>query len=264
MSEGEQTEPRTLRSRLRELYFGATPAALRFQGLLLALDVLIIGFFVTSQFIKAPALLVSIDLVIALFLFADLFAKLYALGSIRRWLTYPTTWVDLVVLATLLLPTLLHNWGFLRILRLWSLVHRERFWNVIGGGRWDDTRAEDLTKAIVTLVVYVFVAAGLTQALFLGHHEKLRNFIDAMYFVVTSLTTTGYGDITIDSPGGRIFSIVLMITGISLFFSVAQKAIVPQQKIAECQQCSLTRHEPDARYCRNCGAELPKPARDGK
>ncbi len=260
---GAEEKP-SLRSRLRELYFGSTPRALQFQGALLALDVLIIGFFVTSQFIRIPALYVVIDIVIALILAADLWAKLYALGSIRRWLRYPTTWIDLVVLATLLLPTLLYNWGFLRILRLWTLVHRERFWNVIGGGRWDDTRAEDLAKAIVTLIVFVFIAAGVTQALFLGDHPKLNNFLDAAYFVVTSLTTTGYGDITLDSAGGRIFTIMLMIAGISLFFSVAQKAIAPSQKIIECANCGLDRHEPDARHCRACGAQLKRAARAEK
>lgn len=259
MSQAE--EKPSLRSRLRELYFGATPAALRFQGVLLALDLLIIGFFIASQFISIAHLYVGIDLLIAAFLAADLWAKFYALGSMRRWLRYPTTWVDLVVLGTLLAPTLLPNWGFLRILRLWTLVHRERFWNVIGGGRWDDTRAEDLTKAIVTLVVFVFMAAGAAQALFLGDHPELRNFVDATYFVVTSLTTTGYGDITFDSAGGRIFSIVLMIAGISLFFSVAQKAIAPSQKIVPCPACGLDRHEPDARHCRACGAQLAPPGR---
>src|SRR5690606_13184820 len=169
-------------------------------------------------------------------------ARLYALGTLKRWLKYPTTWVDIVVLATLLFPTVLYNWGFLRILRLWTLVHSERFWNVLARGKWDDTYIEDLARAVVTLVVFVFLAAGLTQALFLGDHPKLNNFIDAIYFVVTSLTTTGYGDITLDSAGGRLFSIGLMIAGISLFFSIAQKAFAPYQKIQRCVSCGQDRH----------------------
>ncbi len=41
----------TLRSHLRELYFGVTPAALRFQGAMVLLDLIVIGFFVFSQFV---------------------------------------------------------------------------------------------------------------------------------------------------------------------------------------------------------------------
>ena len=142
-----------LRSRVRALYFGHTQRALRFQGVLLALDLLIIGFFIGSQFIAAQPWFWLVDAAIAIFLAIDLFARLFAFGTLKRWLKYPTTWIDLVVLATLLFPTVLYNWGFLRIARLWTIVHSERFWNVLARGRFDETRVEDLTKAIVTLFV---------------------------------------------------------------------------------------------------------------
>ncbi|MGH6949723.1 MAG: ion transporter [Vitreimonas sp.] len=254
---------RRLRSRVRALYFGHTQGALRFQGVLLFLDLLIIGFFIGNQFIAQQPWFWIVDAAIAVFLAIDLLARLFAFGSFRRWFKYPTTWIDLVVLATLAFPTLLYNWGFLRILRLYTLVRSERFWNVLARGKWDDTYVEDLTRAIVALVVFVFIAAGAAQALFVGDHPKLNNFIDAMYFVVTSLTTTGYGDITIDSAGGRLFSIALMLTGISLFFSIAQKVFAPHQKIALCAGCGRDRHDLDARCCKACGAELPGPLRHG-
>lgn len=250
-----------LRSRVRALYFGHTQSAVRFQGVLLVLDIVIIGFFIGSQFIAEQPYFWIIDALIAAFLALDLFARLFAFGTLTRWLKYPTTWIDLIVLATLLFPSVLYNWGFLRILRLWTLVRSERFWNVLARGKFDDTYIEDLTRAISTLAVFIFLAAGATQALFLGQHPKLNNFVDAMYFVVTSLTTTGYGDITIDTAAGRLFSIILMITGISLFFTIAQKAFAPQRKIVRCETCGVDRHEPDARYCRGCGEKLTAPLR---
>lgn len=246
-----------LRSRVRALYFGHTQAAIRFQGWLLLLDLLIVGFFIVSQFILEQPWFWIADAAIAVFLAADLGARLFAFGSARRWLKYPTTWIDLVVLATLLLPTVLYNWGFLRILRLWTLVQSERFWNVLAGGRWDETRIEDLSKAITTLVVFIFMAAGATQALFLGKHPELNNFVDALYFVVSSLTTTGYGDIALDSAWGRIFSVGLMLAGISLFVSIARKIVAPPHKIVRCAGCGLDRHDLDAKFCKSCGRKLP-------
>jgi voltage-gated potassium channel len=246
---------------VRALYFGHTQTAVRFQGLLFVLDVLIIGFFIASQFIRELPWFWIVDGAIAGFVALDLAARLFAFGTLRRWFKYPTTWVDLVVLATLALPSVLYNWGFLRILRLWTLVQSERFWNVLARGKWDDTYVEDVAKAVTTLVVFVFIAAGLTQALFLGHHPQLNNFIDAMYFVVTSLTTTGYGDITLSSPLGRVFTIGLMLVGISLFFTIAQKVFAPQEKIQKCVQCGLDRHGLTASYCCNCGAQLTTPLR---
>ncbi len=253
-----------LRSRVRALYYGHTQSALRFQALLLVLDLLIIGFFVVDQFINNLSWFWLVDAAIATFLAIDLFARFFALGSLRRWLKYPITWVDLLVLATLLFPTFLANWGFLRILRLWSVVQSERFWNVLARGRFDDTHVENLTKSIITLVTFIFLAAGLTQALFRGQHPKLNNFVDAIYFVVTSLTTTGYGDITIDTALGRLFSVGLMITGISLFFSIAQRVVAPPQRIVACSACGLNRHDPDAMFCKACGAPITGPLRRTK
>ena len=250
-----------LRSRIRALYFGHTQSAVRFQGVLIVLDLLIIGFFIGSQFIAEQRWFWIADMAIAVFLGADLLARLFAFGTLRRWLKFPTTWIDLLVFATLLLPAVLHNWGFLRILRLWTLVHGERFWNVLARGKWDDTYVEDLTRAIVTLFVFIFLAAGFTQAFFLGQHPKLNNFVDAIYFVVTSLTTTGYGDITIDTAAGRLFSVGLMIAGISLFFGIAQKAFAPQQKIVRCTGCGVDRHSLGASFCCNCGEKLAAPLR---
>ena len=250
-----------LRSRVRALYYGHTQGGVRFQGLLVALDLLIIGFFIVNQFINDLPWFWIVDASIAAFLAIDLFARLFALGSFKRWFKFPITWVDLFVLATLLFPAFLANWGFLRILRLWAVVQSERFWNVLARGRFDDTHIEDLTKSIVTLVTFILLAAGATQALFLGQHPKLNNFVDAIYFVVTSLTTTGYGDITIDTAFGRLFSVALMIAGISLFFSIAQKVFAAPQKIVACSACGLDRHDPDAQFCKVCGGRLTGPLR---
>lgn len=250
-----------VRSHVRALYFGHTQTALRFQGLLLALDLLIIGFFIVNQFMADLWWFWMVDAAIAAFLSIDLFARLFALGTVRRWLKFPITWVDLIVLATLLLPTVLANWGFLRILRMWTVVQSERFWNVLARGRFDDTYVEDLSKALVTLLTFIFVAAGAAQALFVGDHPKFNNFIDAVYFVVTSLTTTGYGDITLDSGLGRLFSVGLMLAGISLFFSIAQKVFSPQQKIVACAGCGRDRHDIDASFCKACGEKLTGPLR---
>jgi voltage-gated potassium channel len=239
---------------LRNLYYGHTDTALRFQGVLFVLDVAIVGFFIFSQFIRDPTWFWMVDAFIAVFLALDMLAKLYALGTVRRWMIYPSTWADIVVLATLVVP-LFANLGFLRILRLWTLVHRERFWNVLGGGRWDDTHVEELTQAVFTLVTFVFIAAGATQALFLRQHAGLNNFVDAIYFVVSSLTTTGYGDIVLHSAWGRLFSVGLMIAGISLFLSIAQKVVSTPTKVVPCD-CGLDRHQVDAKHCKACGAEL--------
>ena len=49
--------------------------------------------------------------------------------------------------------------------------------------------------------------------------EKL-SFIDALYFTIVTITTVGYGDIHPTNIGSKVFSIVLIILGISTFLTI--------------------------------------------
>jgi len=51
--------------------------------------------------------------------------------------------------------------------------------------------------------------------------------VDALHFTVTSLTTTGYSDITLPRPTGRLLSVLVMICGVTLFFRLAQVVFRP-------------------------------------
>jgi voltage-gated potassium channel len=254
-----QTErsPR-LRAVLRELYYGSTPRAVRFRVAVLIVDIIIIGFFIAAPILQETRTFLALDYAIALLLGLDIAARAFAWGDLRSWLRKPSVWVDLFVLATLLAPQWLFNLGFLRILRLWSLVHSEFFWKTIGR-KIDDTRWEEITKAVATLVTFIFVATGFVYASFLHHHPGLNGYLDALYFTVATITTTGFGDITIPGPWGRIFSIVMMITGITLFVRLAQPIFRPYKVRFPCPTCGLLRHDPDAVHCKACGTLLNIP-----
>ena len=173
----------------------------------------------------------------------------------------PVVWADLIVLGTLLFPAMALNFGFLRVLRLWSLVNSEFFWRTIGR-RYDDTRVEDITKAVGALVTFVFVATGFVYATFTGRAEGIVGYVDALYFTVASLTTTGYGDVVLPGPWGRILSIVTMLAGITLFIRLVQTLFRPHKVRWPCEVCGLQRHDPDAVHCKACGSMLALPNDD--
>lgn len=80
--------------------------------------------------------------------------------------------------------------------------------------------------------------------------------MDSLYFTVTTLTTTGYGDIVLPGAGGRLLSIVIMIGGVSLFFRLVQVTMRTPKVRFDCKSCGLQRHEADAVHCKACGAPL--------
>ena len=258
MSTQPPTDPawRQRRRFVHDLYYSASPAGVRFQGVMLVLDVVLIAFFMVSPFLEHGALFLTIDYLIAAVLALDLAARGWSHGKLRRWIRRPLVWADFAVLLSLVIPVYSSNLGFLRVLRAYSLIHGEAFWRIIGDGRWADTQRAESVKAIANLFVFIFVMSSLVHAGFAARVPTVRSFIDSLYFTVTTLTTTGYGDVVLPGPAGRLLSIVIMIGGVSLFFRLVQVTIRTPKVRFDCEGCGLQRHDADAVHCKACGAPL--------
>ena len=249
-----------IRARLHELYFGTSRRSVRFRLWVIAIDLVMIAFFIASPLLRdSPAFLV-IDYTMAFVLAVDLTARAFASDNVWSWLKRPVTWIDIFVLVTLLFPLWLFNLAFLRVLRLWTLINSEFFWSTVGR-RYDETRWEDVIRALATLVTFIFIMTGFVYTSF-ARTEGIDGYIDALYFTVTTLTTTGYGDITLPGTWGRVIAIVTMLTGITLFVRLAQALFRPFKIRFTCPTCGLRRHDVDAVYCKACGEQLNIPNDD--
>lgn len=253
----EQTPLGRLRERLRLLYHGHSPQAIRFQRAVLLVDLAIIAFFIASPLLRDEPSFLLVDYSVALLLAADLAMRALASTDAWRWIRQPTSVVDLFVLVTLLLPHLFANFGFLRILRLWTLSRSGFLWRTLrrrGRPEWEDT-----ARASVNLVTFIFVVTGFIYTFFVRTGAGIDGYVDALYFTITSMTTTGYGDITLPGTFGRLVSVVVMIVGISLFVRLAQALFRPNKVYFPCPNCGLNRHDPDAVHCKACGETLAIP-----
>lgn len=246
-----------LRSRLRLLYHGHSQVALRFQFAVLLVDLAIIAFFIATPLLRSGPSFIWIDAAVAVLLLVDLVARGLASTDPLRWLKQPTTLVDIFILVTLLLPDYFASFGFLRILRLWTLSQ--------SGALWRPLRPLGLTQyrergeAIVNLVAFLFLVSGFVLTFFGRPDSGIEGYVDALYFTVTSMTTTGYGDVTLPGTMGKLTSIVVMIMGITLFVRLAQSIFRPHKVQFPCPECGLQRHDLDAVYCKACGHQLNIP-----
>lgn len=244
------------RAFIRELYYGHSQKAVRFQTLWISFDVLIIAFFAVAPFISHGPVFYAIDYLIALVLLVDIVLRGWAFGDLKRWLRRPLVWADFAVLASLIVPYYAANLGFMRILRAYSLIHGVALWRVLGGGRWQDTQISESVKAGTNLGVFIFLMAGLVHSSFAARIPAIGSYMDSLYFTITTLTTTGFGDIVLPGFWGRLLSIIIMIGGVSLFFRLVQVTMRPHKVRHSCRTCGLLRHEPDAVHCKACGAAL--------
>jgi voltage-gated potassium channel len=247
----------TLRNRLRLLYHGNSPAAVRFRMAVLIVDVAIIVFFIITPVIRESSSFLWIDYSIAAILGADIAARLLASTNIPRQFLQLPTWVDIFILATLLFPASLGNLGFLRILRLWTVSQSGLLWRPLkrlGYESWRETGA-----AIVNLVTFLLVITGFIYTFFFQALGGIDGYIDALYFTVAAITTTGFGDIVLPGPWGKLTSIATMVIGITLFLRLAQSLFRPTKVFFPCPKCALQRHDPDAVHCKACGHVLAIP-----
>jgi len=65
-----------------------------------------------------------------------------------------------------------------------------------------------------SLVLLVFLTL-LVGTLFYSHQEGW-GLIDAFYFSVTTLTTVGFGDLTPQTPIGKLFTVGYILSGLGL------------------------------------------------
>ncbi|WP_332693031.1 potassium channel family protein [Bosea sp. (in: a-proteobacteria)] len=255
-----QKERPGLRDRLRQLFHGRSPAALRLRFASLVLDLLIIGFFVATPLIRDRPEFLWLDYTVAAIVFAEFVARMLASSNMLRLLRQPSTILDLFILATLLAPQWLENFGFLRILRLWSLSQRGMIWAQLRETRYRDW--EDIVRALVNLVTFLLVVSGFVYTFFFMGRPGIEGYVEALYFTVATVTTTGFGDITLPGIAGKLTSITVMIIGISLFVRLAQAVFRPHKVTFPCPQCALQRHDPDAVHCKACGHVLKIPDHD--
>jgi voltage-gated potassium channel len=112
---------------------------------------------------------------------------------------------------------------------------------------------------VTNLAVFIFVMTAIVYETQKFRNPQIGNYADALYFTVTALTTTGFGDITLPGTTGRMISVVIMIFGVTLFFNLARALISPHKVRFPCPTCGLQRHDADAVHCKACGTVLNIP-----
>ncbi|MEZ5894552.1 MAG: ion channel [Parvularculaceae bacterium] len=236
------------------LYEGHGEGPFYFRWALLIFDLLTISYFLWAPFEARGRTHVAIDFVIGIVIALDLSARFYIARLKRRFLFNWLNWADLVVVVTMLAPLLVSNFAFLRILRAVRAVRAFTFIKRVKLLTPFFLRHSRIIDKVTNLVVFVFVMAALVYATQIGRNPGVHTYIDALYFTMTTLTTTGYGDILMEGQMGRVLSIIIMGLGLTLFLQLLRAIVEPDHKVdLECPDCGLLRHDRDAIHCKHCG-----------
>jgi voltage-gated potassium channel len=252
MDRGSKPES-SLHARLCHLYFGDSPEARRFRYGLLAFDIATITVFLVACFAREEWWIIPLDLFLATLITAEFAARFYVQSDKRRHLLSIATIADIVVIASLLLPAFIDNLAFLRIARALVVLRSYHLLRDLrADSRWFRCN-EDIITRTINFLVFMFVVTSIVYVTQNDINPQIKTYLDALYFTVTTLTTTGFGDITLQGPGGRLLAIFIMVIGVSLFLRLLQAIFRPTKVKYECPDCGLLLHDSDAVHCKHCG-----------
>ena len=253
-----ERKPLGLRRLLIWLYEGVGKWPVRFRWAILVFDILTIAYFLASPFIGEPGRHFWLDYVIGAVIALDLAARFYISPKRQRFFLRIMNIADLIVIFTLLAPVVSQNYAFLRIIRAMRIARAFSFLN----DRSPLARYFELHRMVIdralNLLVFLFIMSALVYANQVARPgSDVHNYLDAFYFTVTSLTTTGYGDVKLVGWSGRVLPIIIMLLGVTLFLRLLKTLVSPSDKVdVTCENCGLSRHDRDAVHCKHCGESI--------
>ena len=267
--------PRTLRARLHEIIFEAdTPEGRLFDLLLLAAIVASVTVVVLESVASVRArvgpTLRALEWGFTILFTIEYLLRLVSVGRPLRYARSVYGVIDLIAILPTYLSLILpgaHNLLVVRLLRLLRVFRVFKLAEYLQESRTlvQALRASSRKIFVFLLtVVTIVVVVGTLMYVIEGEAHGFTSIPISIYWAIVTLTTVGYGDLSPRTPFGQILASIVMIIGYGIIavptgiVSVELAQAVRQQKTTRqsCPSCGAEGHDPDARYCKYCGASL--------
>ena len=218
------------------------------------------------------------EIVIVAFFIIEYVARLYGSKDRLKQLVDIYSVIDLIAIlptvALLVLPVfgVAPHVGFLRMIRVFRVFRIFRFLRYTkGSGFFFKNITVHVLKGIqllITIFMIFFISSGLFYAVESSVNPAVKNFGDAFYFTVVTLTTVGFGDIIPLSEAGRMVTVLMILSGIILIpwqvsRLVREWILIASKQDVTCPQCGLRYHDRDASHCKSCGHVIYQEYEDG-
>lgn len=262
----------TMKEKIHEVIFEADTPSGKYFDIALLLSIIVSVIAVSLESIEAIDKVYHSQLVMIEWFFTILFSIEYILRlySTEHSVKYSTSFFGVVDLLAIL-PTYLSIFipgaqsllviRGLRLLRIFRVFKLSRYLgeaNVL-----TEAIIQSKTRIIVFLssITVLSFITGAGMYLVEGPEHGFTSIPQSVYWAITTLTSTGYGDTVPITPIGKMLAIFIMIMGYSLIIVPTGIISTEMMKLGDistqaCKNCSKEGHDFNAKFCKHCGSEL--------
>ena len=169
------------------------------------------------------------------------------------------TWISLVLPGGHALIAI----RVIRLIRVFRVLKLGHY--LVGAEELSDALRDGRPKIVVFLAGVASIAVVMGSLLYLieGEENGFTSIPRGVYWAIVTMTTVGYGDISPQTTAGQFAAVILMMIGYAIIavptgivsVAIARRATGAVSTQA-CLACSREGHDPDAEFCKYCGAEL--------
>ncbi len=159
----------------------------------------------------------------------------------------------------------------LRLLRIFRVFKLGRFLGEASILSRAITESRHKITVFLGTVAILVTILGTAMYLIEGEENGFTSIPVSVYWAIVTMTTVGYGDLAPQTVAGKALASLVMILGYSIIAvptgivtaGIVDAAVAARRVTTRCcPSCMAEGHDPDAGYCKACGAEL-EPAAEG-
>lgn len=279
MSKREQTSQQ---KKVYDVIFGTETTAGKWFDLILILIILtsvaiIMLDSIPRLHLRYGDLYLTVEWIFTLLFTAEYLVRVWCAPNRKGYMLSVYGVVDLLALlptylslilpqtAPLLVIRLLRILRIFRVLRLLTLLSEA---NQLAAALQRSARKIFVFFSLMIILTTIF---GCLMYVAEGSENGFDTIPRSIYWAIVTITTVGYGDVVPLTPMGRAIASVGMLIGyavIAVPTGIVTAELTAAQQFSKarailqsrnCTNCASVEPDVHAHYCRNCGAELPRP-----
>lgn len=264
--------PVTRKKRLHQVIFEADTTSGKIFDVGLLLVILISILTVSLESIESVndrhrELLRGIEWTITLLFTVEYLLRLYCTEDSRKYALSFYGVIDLVAIVPTYLSLVVPGAQGLLVIRSLRLLRVFRVFKLNRYMGEAQTLGYAIRRSQRRIVIFLFSVtvlgfiSGAFMYLIEGPERGFTSIPQSVYWAITTITGTGYGDAVPTTGMGKALAVLIMVLGYSLIIvptGILSSELVKSKEVSTraCQTCSKEGHDVDAAHCKHCGAML--------